>query len=113
MIEIVPGKTKVGNKWRLTFPKEIITTGTYRIELADTIKGYLAINLNKEESQLVPLNNAEITNSFARYKINFLETYNSNSTILSSFDKGIVLWKYALIICLLFLLCETLLIRFF
>lgn len=111
-IDIISGKTKVGNRWRLTFPKEITTTGNYKILIDDSVKGYLAINLDKEESQLAPTTNTELENLFSAHKINFLESYNSKSTILSSFDSGFALWKYALTICLLFLLLETLLIRF-
>ncbi len=111
-LEIVPSKTKIGNKWRINFPKEIITTGIYKVENNKLIKGYLAINLAKKESQLAALNKSEITNLFLGYTINFLEAFNPNSTILNSFDTGIALWKYALTICLLFLLLETLFIRF-
>jgi aerotolerance regulator-like protein len=111
-LEIIPGKTKVGNNWRLTFPKEIVSTGIYNIELDNRIKGFVGLNLNKKESQLEALNKNDLTNLFLGYKLNFLDTSNSNSTILSSFDGGMALWKYALSICLLFLLIETLLIRF-
>lgn len=111
-IEIIPNKVKLGNKWRLSYPKEIITSGIYKVELENIQKGFLAVNLNKEESQLMPLDILEIEKLFSGNRVNILETYISNSTILSSFDSGIALWKYALTICLLFLLIETLLIRF-
>lgn len=111
-IEIVPDKRKDGNNWRLSFLSEIKSTGVYEIKVDNELKGYLPLNLTNKESLLTPMNTEDIRALFNDYNYNFLETYNPNRNILSSFDSGIALWKYALTICLLFLLTETLLIRF-
>ena len=110
--EIIPEKRKVGNNWQLIFPKEITETGIYNIELDNKVKGSLAINLDKEESQLDTHSVTELEELFSGYNVNFIDTFDSKTTISSPFDSGIALWKYALMICLLFLLFETLLIRF-
>ena len=111
-LEIIPEKRKIGNNWRLVFPKEITETGIYKIEIDNKTKGSLAINLDKNESQLNAYSLNELEELFAGYKANFIDTFESKTDISSPFDGGIALWKYALIICLLFLLFETLLIRF-
>lgn len=111
-MQIIPSKIRMGNKWRLMLPQEIVETGNYTIEIDDEIKGHLSINLNREESLLKQLDTSELENLFSGYKAHILDTYYSNLNILTSFDTGIALWKYALTICLVFLLIETLLIRF-
>ncbi len=111
-IEIIPGKVKVGNKWKLMIPNEIVTVGNYQLVVRERAIGWLAINSIKVESDLKTLNNAEIEQLFVPNTVHFIDSFSSNQNNLISFDGGITLWKYALMICLLFLLSETLLIRF-
>ncbi len=111
-IEIVPEKIKVGNYWRFSFPKDITHTGVYKVDVGDENKGHLAINLDRKESDLSTFNETELRELFQGSHINFLDAFSTNNKISTSFDSGTALWRYALIICLLFLLSETLLIRF-
>ncbi len=111
-MEIIPSKVKVGNKWKLSVPNEILTVGNYQLMVGQKIIGWLAINSIKAESDLKSFNKAEIEKLFEPNTVHFIDSFSANPTNLISFDGGITLWKYALIICLLFLLSETLLIRF-
>lgn len=111
-IEIIPDKRKIGNKWRLTFPEDIISAGIYGIEVNNRFENYVAFNPNMNESQLEALNKNEITRSFTGYKYSILDTYGQGKKRITSINDGIALWKYALVISLLFLLSEALLIRF-
>ncbi len=111
-IEIIPSKVKVGNKWKLMVPNEILTVGNYQLVVREGVIGWLAINSIKVESDLKTLTNSEIEQLFKPNTVHFIESFSSNQNNLISFDGGITLWRYALIICLLFLLSETLLIRF-
>ena len=110
--EIIPEKRKLGNNWRLVFPKAITESGIYKIEVGNKTKGSLAINLDKKESLLQVHSTKELEKLFSEYNVNFIDTFESKTNISSPFNSGIALWKYALIICLVFLLFETLLIRF-
>ncbi len=111
-IEIIPNRLNLGAKERISFPKDLISTGAYKISVQDSVIGYLSINLDKKESLLSPMAEDEIRNMFKDHKFVLLDEYNPNQDNLISFDSGIRLWRYALTICLLFLLMETLLIRF-
>jgi len=110
-IEIIPEKVKVGNKWRLSFPKEMINTGIYEVTINQKTQNYLSLNLNQEESLLEPLSTENIKEQFEGLDVNFLDSFNPTSKINNVFEGGIALWKYVLVICLLFLLSEALLIR--
>ena len=111
-IEIIPNRISLGAKERVSFPKALISTGTYKISVQDSVIGYLSINLDKKESLLSPMAEDDIRNMFKDHKFVLLDEYNPNQDNLISFDSGIRLWRYALTICLLFLLMETLFIRF-
>ncbi len=111
-IEIIPIKQKIGSKWRLNFPKSNIATGILNIMVGETQKGGLALNLSRNESILAPLSKEGLSNLFTDANVNYLENFDSNKNKLIPFDEGIALWQFALTICLLFLLMETLLIRF-
>jgi len=111
-IEIIPNRLNLGAKERISFPKNLISTGAYKISVQDSVIGYLSINLDKKESLLSPMAEDNIRNMFKDHKFVLFNEYNPNQDNLISFDSGIRLWRYALTICLLFLLMETLLIRF-
>ncbi len=110
--EIMPNRQRVGNIYRLSFPKEISRVGTYKVDVKDSTKAYLSINLEPQESILAPLSKEEVVSLFGNANVNFLEAYNANQPNVDLFNAGKMLWRYALTICLLFLLMETLLIRF-
>jgi len=111
-IEIIPNRQNIGTKERISFPKELISTGTYEVSVRDSVKAYLSINLDKKESLLSPLTKDEIESLFSDHKMVLLDEFKPNKSNLISFNTGMQLWRYALTICLLFLLMETLLIRF-
>ncbi len=110
--EIIPNRQRVGNKYRLTFPKEISSVGTYQVSVKDSILAHLSINLDPQESFLEPLSEPDLISLFGNANVNFLDAYNANQPNVDLFNAGKMLWRYALTICLLFLLMETLLIRF-
>lgn len=111
-MEIIPDKVRVGAKWRLILPENIIKAGIYEIVINNKIKGVLAFNLGTKESSLTQLTNKELATYFEGYHYTILKNINPSSKTIVNIGGGIALWKYALGICLLFLLTEALLIRF-
>ena len=112
--EFIPGQTNLGNKILLNVNNQIDTDGFYSLGLDNETVADLAFNFDRTES------NMDITSS------NTLEDYAQNSNInlldaslkadFSSYinekDKGIALWRWCLILALVFLAIETLLLRF-
>lgn len=111
-IELVPDKQKIGNKWRLTLPKDFVQPGVYQVMVNNVQKGLLAFNLDPKESVLQTLSMEELKQYFDGYRYSMVDGINVSGKGIGNMDKGIALWKYALSICLLFLLTEALLIRF-
>ncbi|MDP4680922.1 MAG: hypothetical protein NWS46_11210, partial [Cyclobacteriaceae bacterium] len=104
-----------GNNLILDIPKYLLSPGFYNLTYQGEIKNILAFNFSKKESFPEQMSSDEINYAFSLLKnVEVIE-----STDASSFSKemkeryqGIQLWKYALILSLIFLLTETLFLRF-
>jgi hypothetical protein len=113
--KIIPSQSINGRRLMLEIPRQEMKAGIYELAAGDTIKKILAFNYGKEESYLDSYSTDELKKAFSEYKnVTIYDTQNSAS-FMSEFKKdniGIPLWKYCLILSLLFLLVEILLIRF-
>ena len=113
--EVVPSQRKVNNEVYLDIPKFSITNGFYNIvSQADTI-GLIAFNIDKAESLLDQYSGNEIKNQMGNgSNISIFEAGSADafSDEIKARYLGKPLWKYALMLALLFLLAEVLLIRF-
>jgi hypothetical protein len=99
----------------LEMPKNTLNPGFYKLDLEGKTKAVMAFNLNKEESYLEQMSGDDIDASFDVY--NNVTIFNSNdadnfSNEIKKNKFGVPLWKYAIVLSLLFLLAEVLLIRF-
>jgi hypothetical protein len=113
--ELIPNQRISVNELVMELPKNTLQPGYYELMLGTQSRATLAFNLDKNESYLEQLSQDEIFSEFDN---------NSNLTIFDvndadNFSKevkknkfGVPLWKYAIILSLLFLLAEVLLIRF-
>jgi len=77
-MEIIPSKVKVGNKWKLMMPNEIVTVGNYQLVVGERVIGWLAINSIKAESDLKTLTNAEIEQLFKPNTVHFIDNFSAN-----------------------------------
>lgn len=98
----------------LTLPTDLNEPGYYYLTAGtDTLK-VLALNLNREESVIDGMNADELTTYFQAYPNVLVLASNSPETLqanLSELSDGKQLWKYALLLALLFLIAETALHR--
>ena len=113
--ELIPNQRISVNELVMELPKNTLQPGYYELMLGTQSRATLAFNLDNNESYLEQLSQDEIFSEFDN---------NSNLTIFDvndadNFSKeikknkfGVPLWKYAIILSLLFLLAEVLLIRF-
>jgi hypothetical protein len=113
--ELIPDQRINGNELVMEVPKHTLEPGFYALILDEEKRATMAFNLDKKESYLAQLAREEIIGTWG---------YQDNVTIFNVDDAdnfsvevkktkfGVPLWKYAVVLALLFLLAEVLLIRF-
>ena len=113
--EIVPAQRRVNEQVFLEIPKFSITQGFYHVLAERDTVGLIAFNLDEAESLLDQFSAEEIKNQMgdgSNISIFEATTADAFSNEIKERYLGKPLWKYALMIALLFLLAEVLLIRF-
>ena len=113
--EIIPGQRISGNEVFLELPKHELQPGIYELTHGLENYGYIAFNQEEKESRL---------DQYTPEELRALSDENSAVTLfntegINNFDKeikarymGFDLWRYTLILALIFLLAEILIIRF-
>jgi hypothetical protein len=113
--ELVPSQRRLGDKLLLEIPRYSINHGFYYVTHGSDTLDLLAFNLEKKESMLAQFTGEEVKtaigggNQVSIFKATSAETFSNE---IKERYLGTPLWKYALILALLFLLAEVLLIRF-
>jgi hypothetical protein len=113
--EIIPNQRVSVNELVLELPKNTLEPGFYELKGESKTMATFAFNLDKNESNLEQMNMDEINQAFAYqanvtiFDVNDADNF-SNEVKKNKF--GVPLWKYAIILALIFLLAEVLLIRF-
>jgi hypothetical protein len=113
--EIVPSQRRVGETSFLEIPKFSMNQGFYRVVSARDTVSLLAFNLDQAESLLEQFKGGEMKALMGNGKnVSIFEAESSEafSNEIKARYLGKPLWKYAIMIALLFLLAEVLLIRF-
>jgi len=112
--EIIPSQRLIGNTVIMEVPKNVLTAGFYDVVLDGKKVNTVAFNKDFSESDLNQMNTEDLKQHF-QGNITFFETSDAASFGKEIENKyiGTSLWKYALLLALLFLLAEVLLIRFF
>jgi hypothetical protein len=99
----------------LTVPDELNEAGFYQVQVGNTTLTTIALNYNKKESDLDTYSLADLKNMVGDAKnIKVLEASDEIGikNLVAQDNLGTQLWKYCLILCLIFALTEILLIRF-
>jgi hypothetical protein len=113
--EIVPSQRKLGDQVLMDLPRLAMSAGFYKVVHERDTVGLLAFNLDKYESLLGQYTGKQIKqqlgnpNSISIFEANSEEAFSNE---IKARYLGTLLWKYALILALFFLLVEILLIRF-
>lgn len=114
--EYIPVQKTAGNTAVLEIMDPLRNAGFYTLQLNQDTIATLAFNFNRTESDLRVFSESELSEMCENRKslklIDNVLQANIAETV-SEKDKGIVLWKWFIVIALLFLLVESLLIRFF
>lgn len=113
--ELVPSQRRLGNRVLMDLPKFSLTQGFYYVIQSTDTMGLLAFNLDKEESRMEQYQPEEVKALLGggdNVDIFEAESTEAFSNEIKERYLGKPLWRYALMLSLLFLLVEILLIRF-
>ncbi|MFK7932360.1 MAG: hypothetical protein AB8G22_02550, partial [Saprospiraceae bacterium] len=112
--EFIPEQRIVGSKVYLGVNNQISEAGYYDLFLnEDEVLDKYAFNFDRKESDLEYFNEDDLTERATPAMSVISETASANfGTQIAERSRGIILWKWCLIAALLFLLVETLLLRF-
>ena len=111
--EFIPGQTNRGAKTIINFNNMIDQSGHYELKLDEEKQLGFAFNYDRTESDLAFLNASELSQNLGS-SINIIDNVVESDLgiIIKEKDKGIILWRWCLILALIFLGIETLLLRF-
>ena len=113
--EVVPSQRRVGDQVFLEIPKFSMSQGFYNVVADEDTVSLIAFNLDKRESLLDQFSGADVREQMGNAEnigIFEAESKEAFSNEIKARYLGQPLWKYAVMVALLFLLAEVLLIRF-
>lgn len=111
-LEFIPGQQVVGSVMLLNMNEQIRNTGFYQLNRDKEILAQWAYNFGRLESELICLSYDELYNQYKdsyQFLSNKLEANLTN--IIKEKNEGFALWKWALILSLIFLMFEIILLR--
>ncbi len=108
--------TQNNENLQFELPPNVPGAGIYSLILSDSLTIPLALNIPKNESILEYYSKQELQSVFKNYKnikIQDFEEIDTNNSVIINQNNDLEIWKYCLLISLLFLLIEIALIRYF
>jgi len=111
----VPGVIRTADRVLLEIPEEITEPGFYILTIDNDTITQLAFNYNKAESNINSISTNDLKNvisGMGNIEIFDIDNAEDFKRSFSEASDGVGLWKYALLLALIFLLIEMLLLRF-
>ena len=116
-MDVIAGERAYEGKRVMSFPNQISKAGNYELKQAGKISAVIPFNYDRSESDLTCFTGSELDNVISTsgmLNMKPLQAGNENlSVTLQRMSEGIHLWKWCIILALIFLAAEVLLIRFF
>ncbi len=113
-ISFIPGQLPKGNSIALDLGGQVKKAGFYDVLLDENVVSVIGMNYDRKESNRSTFSESELQSNIESFSnINILgdtEQANLTSSIAQK-DKGVVLWKWFVIMALLFLALESILVR--
>jgi hypothetical protein len=109
----IPSISRMGSRTFIQTHQQVAQNGVYELMSSeDKVLAKLAFNYNRQESDPKCYTAGELADEFSGYQILDYENDLNLASIIRSNTSGIQLWRWALIIGLLFILAEILILRF-
>ena len=106
--EFIPSQLNLGPRVILNDGDQIKESGIYDLKVEDQLVKRLAYNYNRTESNLKIGN---LTSAALPYRIMQNSLSADLTTVITEKDKGIILWRWCIILTLIFFAIESLLLR--
>ncbi len=115
--DIIPEQRNINGKTNVFFQNQINRAGHYFIKVDTTVLKGVAFNYNRAESVMDFYTTDQLKQQISDKGVNNMQVIENNnnqiSTILADVTEGKKLWKFCLILALIFLATEILIIRLF
>lgn len=114
--DIIPPSRALDHQTSVAFNNEVNIADIYELKGNDQLLTMIPFNYDRRESDLSAWTPSELKNIMIDKKINMAVLDATSKTLSASIKQsgeGIQLWKYCILLTLLFLLIEILLIRFY
>ena len=113
-VEFIPEQFAIGNKMLLGLSDQIKKAGFYTIGLEGSDSSQvLALNFDRRESDLRFSSASQLKEKYPQGNVNVVNTANAEvASIVKELDRGTPLWRWCLILTLVFFGLEILLLRF-
>jgi hypothetical protein len=111
--EFIPPVRPSGNRLTLAIPADLEQDGVFEILRGDQVLDVAAVNFSRRESEMKMLSGAALADRFANDRVSIATAGDLlQGAGIAGLDTASPLWKLCLILALLFLIAETLLLRF-
>ncbi|HWB65086.1 MAG TPA: BatA domain-containing protein [Chitinophagales bacterium] len=113
-VEFIPEQFAVGNKILVGLNNQIKKAGFYTIgaDNSDTTQA-VALNFDRRESDLQFFDAAALAQKYPQKNVAVVNASKAEvGTVVKELDRGVVLWKWCIVLTLLFLAIEIALLRF-
>ena len=109
--EFIPGQYNIGSKFMLDVKDQVKEAGFYQVTLDDEQLATIAFNFNRLESDLRYIDINQLTETYGS-SMDVISTDANNLTeFIETEESGRPLWKWCIILVLVFLALESLLLR--
>lgn len=113
-VELIPEQFAVGNKMLLGINEQVKKAGFYNLGIeGNAAQDVLALNFDRRESDLKFSAASDLKSKYPQGNVNIVNGANVEvAALVKELDRGIALWKWCLVLALLFLGIEIALLRF-
>lgn len=115
-LELIPRQQTKGNIISVLAGADLIRSGTYKLLANQDIVASIGFNISALESDIQRYTFSELNELIDNMQLKNVHVLEATSasikTILNEWQQGIQLWKYFLMLALLFVLVEVILLRF-
>jgi hypothetical protein len=114
-IDFIPAQQYLQNELKVELQNEITKAGHYQLVQEEKLIGQISFNYNRNESKVATYSPAEFMEEAVIKQLNF-QLLNEKNDVLRSkiekIDQGTPLWKYFIILALIFIAIEIILLRY-
>lgn len=116
-VDVIAEEKALAGKPVIFFQNQITKAGNYELQVGGNTVSVISFNYDRAESDLTAMSSSDLENVIATKglkNITAMKPGNENlSVMMQHTSEGVHLWKWCIILALLFLAAEVLLIRFF